>query len=214
VHSGASDRVRWYISQESFVNLDEFFHPRPFYYVNSLGWMGRLHTTAPRVREYMESKGFEAPVQLRGFVFDDEAPEGEAAEVITIPYPSSSAVTYRYDEETGLYRRWARGEPHTERSTGEQLAVSNVIVQFVEHQATDIVEDAHGATSIRIVLTGTGPAWVIRDGVVIRGTWERTEKYGMTRFLDEDGEDIPLKPGQTWVQLVPPGYGVQVAAAE
>lgn len=212
VHSGASDQVRWLISQESFVNLDEFFHPTPFYYVEGLGWMGRLHTSAPAIREYMREKGFEAAVELRGFTFAEEPPKGGKALSITIPYPESSVVTWRYDDEIGRYLRWQRGEPQVERESGEQLAFDNVIIQFVEHQATDIVEDTNGATSIRIVMTGSGPAWLCRDGVIAKGTWERSEKLEMTRFLDADGEEMALKPGQTWVELVPPDYEVEVQA--
>ncbi|NPV06429.1 MAG: DUF3048 domain-containing protein [Anaerolineae bacterium] len=214
VHSGASDQVRWFISQEPFINLDEFFHPQPFYYVNSLGWMGRLHTSAPAIREYLESRGWNGPVEIEGFAFSDEAPSGEPAEVVSIPYPESSAVTFRYDEASGCYLRWVRGVPHSDRNTGEQLGVSNVIVQFVEHQATDIVEDTNGATSIRIVMMGRGPAWLFRDGVVLKGFWERNEKHELTRFVTADGADMELKPGQTWVELVPPGYDIEYGTAE
>ena len=210
VHSGASDKVRWYISQEDFVNLDEFFHPKPFYYINSLGWMGRLRTSLPTIREYMKERGFDSPVELRGFSFSKDVPKGEAALVVMVPYPESSAVTFRYDEESGQYLRWVRGAPHTDSETGEQLAVSNVIVQFCEHQATDIVEDTNGATSIRIVMMGSGPAWLFRDGALVKGTWERNEKHKLTRFIGEGGQELALKPGQTWVELVPPDYEIVV----
>lgn len=213
VHSGASDQVRWLISQESFTNLDEFYHPQPFYYVDELGWMGRLHTSAPAIREYLEANEWNEPVRLRGFLFSDETPEGEPAESIYIPYPGSSDVTFEYDAGSGTYLRWVAGVPHTDRITGEQLAVSNVIVQFVEHQATDIVEDSNGATSIRMVMTGRGEAWILRDGVVVRGYWEREAEDEMTRFVDEEGDEIPLKPGRTWVELAPPGYEIEMDQA-
>jgi hypothetical protein len=213
VHSGASDQVRWLISQESFVNLDEFYHPTPFYYINGLGWMGRLRTSLPAVRDYMADKGFEAVVQLRGYLFADAAPKGVAATEVSIPYPSASAVTWRYDKATGRYLRWAGDLPHTDSVSGDQLSASNVIIQFCEHQATDIVEDTNGATSIRIVLTGKGEAWFLRDGVLVKGTWERSAKGEMTYFYDASGKEMALKPGQTWVELVPPDYEIGVDSA-
>jgi hypothetical protein len=162
----------------------------------------------------MEERGFESPVELTGFTFSDQAPKEEPALAVTIPYPESSAVTFRYDEESGKYLRWVRGAPHTDSETGEQLAVNNVIVQFCEHQATDIVEDTNGATSIRIIMMGSGPAWLFRDGVLVKGTWERHEKHELTRFVGEDGEELALKPGQTWVELVPPDYEIAVEAGQ
>lgn len=212
-HSGASDQVRWLISQESFVNLDEFYNPQPYFYIDGLGWMGRLRTSLPAIREYMEEKGYERAVQLRGFLFAAAAPKGAPATEVSIPYPANSAVDWRYDEASGLYLRWAAGLPHTDSVSGQQLSASNVIIQFVEHQATDIVEDTNGATSIRIVLTGKGPAWFLRDGVLVKGTWERTNKNEITRFYGADGKEVALKPGQTWVELVPPDYEIAVEAA-
>jgi len=213
VHSGGSDQVRWLISQESFINLDEFYHPTPFYYIDGLGWMGRLRTSLPAIRAYMQEKGFEARVDLRGYLFSATVPRGEKTTDIAIPYPGSANAEWQYDAASGTYLRWAGGLPHTDSETGNQLAASNVIVLFCEHQATDIVEDSNGATSIRIVLTGEGEAWFFRDGVMVKGTWERTEKGEMMRFYDADGKEMALKPGQTWVELAPPGYEVVVGAA-
>jgi len=212
VHSGASDQVRWLISQEKFVNLDEFFNPEPYYYLENQGWMGRLHTTAGAIRKYMKEKGLEADVKLRGFRFASEAPKGDAAAQVSIPYPAGSDVVFRYDAQTGRYLRWVAGAPHTDRNNGKQLGVSNVIVQFCEHQATDIVEDSNGATSIRIIMTGKGPAWLFRDGVVVKGFWERDGKYDLTRFVDASGKELALKPGQTWVEIVPPDYKIAYGA--
>ena len=31
----------------------------------------------------------------------------------------------------------------------------------------------------------------------------------MTRFVARDGTELALKPGQTWVQLVPPDYEIR-----
>ncbi len=44
-------------SQAVSFNLDEYYHPQPFYYIDELGWMGRLHTSAPAIREYLEANG-------------------------------------------------------------------------------------------------------------------------------------------------------------
>jgi hypothetical protein len=50
---------------------------------------------------------------------------------------------------------------------------------------------------------GTGTAYVFRDGRVIKGTWERDSAADVTTFLDANGEEIPLTPGNTWVELLP-----------
>jgi hypothetical protein len=99
------------------------------------------------------------------------------------------------------------GGAHVDGNTGSQLALENVIVQFVPHQATDIVEDSLGSTSIRLDLFGSGRAIVFRDGKAFDGTWRSESRGDTPRFYDSAGAEIPLKPGHTWISVVPGDYG-------
>ena len=85
---------------------------------------------------------------------------------------------------------------------GSQIAAANVIIYFAEHLPTDIVEDINGATSIRIIANGLGTAWLLRDGKILKGNWS-TDGGEMPNFIFNDGRSMPLKPGNTWIQLVP-----------
>ncbi len=210
-HSGASDAVRYKIKESGIVDLDEYFHSTPYYYKKNKDWRGRLFTGIPTIREYLQSRGQEQAVQLRGFEFSPEPPPGaNPAKEVTIPYPKNCVVTYKYDADKGAYVRYIVDELQTDAATDEPIAPSNVVIIFAEHQDTDIVEDSLGNTSINIVLTGTGKFFLFRDGLMWEGTWERTEREEMMRFLDAEGKPIPFKPGQTWMQLVPLDYEIEV----
>ena len=52
---------------------------------------------------------------------------------------------------------------------------------------------------------GQGNVWVFSDGVVRRGTWVRPDKTQPARYLDANGQPILLRPGRTWVELLPVG---------
>ena len=52
---------------------------------------------------------------------------------------------------------------------------------------------------------GTGPVTVLRNGVAVKGTWRRPSVTAGTTYVDATGKDIPLKPGPTWVLLLPKG---------
>jgi hypothetical protein len=140
--------------------------------------------------------------------FSMEAPEGgEPAQHIYIPYPSRDMVVdYRYDADSGSYLRWNAGEPHLDATTGEQLSVTNVAVVYATHVDADFYEDYPRTNhpSVQIQLWGTGPAVVFRDGQAFEGLWARPNRDDMLVFRDAAGQvPIPLKPGNTWVQLVP-----------
>ena len=95
---------------------------------------------------------------------------------------------------------------------GSQISASNVIIYFAEHQETDIVEDVNEATSIRIVANGLGTGWLLRDGKILKGNWE-TNGRETPRFFFNDGQPMPLKPGNTWVQLVPLNFEIEIEGA-
>jgi hypothetical protein len=71
------------------------------------------------------------------------------------------------------------------------------------------VEDSNGATSIRIIVNGEGRAQVFRDGVVIEGLW-RTDGSQTPFFVFPNGEPLPLKRGNTWIEVVPTDLEVEV----
>jgi LysM repeat protein len=201
-HSGGSDPVRWEISQAPIANLDEYYNPKPYFYRPNEGWQTRLALDAEAARDYMAAKGLEAPVALQGFVFSDSLDQGQAGENIFIPYPRATSFTqWSYDPASGQYLRWIDGAPLTDVSRG-QVTASNVIIYFAEHQETDIVEDTNGATSIRILVNGKGPAWFFRDGKLNKGFWQ-TDGSRTPYFGYQDGRPYPLKPGNTWVEVVP-----------
>jgi hypothetical protein len=219
-NSGGSDGVRWELSQTDLVDMDEFFVPQPYFYRENEGWQTRLAFDATVARDYLKDESLELSSGLRGFVFSDRIdetilPSGvmtDATEVI-IPFPQqTSEATWRYDPATGKYQRFTVGEPHVD-SNGEPITASNVIIYFADHQATDIVEDSNGATSIRIIINGRGAAWLLRDGKIVKGNWE-TDGTQTPAFVFDDGTAMPLKPGNVWVQVVPLEYFITIDGAD
>jgi hypothetical protein len=119
-------------------------------------------------------------------------------------------VDYRYDLASGSYLRWNAGVPHVDAASGQQLSAKNVVVVYATHVDTDIFEDEprRNHPSVQIQLWGTGPVVVFRDGQAYEGLWARPEREDMLVFRDSTGQiPIPLKPGNTWIELVPlPGH--------
>ncbi len=218
-NSGGSDGVRWQLSQIDIVNLDEFFAPQPYFYRPNEGWQTRLAVDATAARDYMAEEGLESEVKLRGFFFSEQ-PDLTAlpqetvsdAKEVAIPYPElTSATRWAYDSDSGKYLRFVTDEALMDFNGG-QIAAANVIIYFADHQATDIVEDTNGATSIRIIVNGKGKAWVLRDGRMARGNWE-TNGNETPLFTFDNGQPMPLKPGNTWVQVLPLEYAVEIDGA-
>ncbi len=213
VCSGASDPVRYSLKHEApfpylDVDLDDASNTR---YTVSIGsdYRTRLRADTNRVRAWLSGAGLDKPASIRGFTFGGAPSGGVPAGSITIPYPRStgSQVGYVYDG-SGRYLRSLGGAPHVDGNTGAQIAVENVIIQVVAHEGTNIVEDSLGSTSIRLNLFGSGAAIVFRDGQAFVGTWRSESRGDTPRFYDNAGNEIALKPGKSWISVVPGDYTI------
>ena len=213
--SGASDGVRFTLKNEApfpymDVDLDDPSNSR---YSVSIGsdYRTRLRTATDQLRRWLADWGVEEAASLRGFTFADSAGQGEPATTIAIPYPSGtgSQVAYTFDGGSGQYLRSMGGGAHLDGNTGRQVGVENVIVQYVPHEITDIIEDSLGSKSIRLNLFGGGRAVLFRDGQAYPGTWRSDSRGDMPRFYREDGSEVPLKPGRSWVSVVPFDYSIE-----
>jgi len=212
--SGASGGVKLKINQSDF--LDRVFSPDPGF--NDPGFRripqeGKafehtLFTDTSTLWQLAAERGVNQRQNLEGWVFSAEPPSGgtPAREVDIVYRANISSAEYRYDEARQAYLRYMLGEPHIEELTGGQLAADNVIVLYANHVETDIIEDSTGPKpyySIEIQIWGQGPAQIFRNGQMYHVTWSRLQRGDMIRFLDGEGNPFPLKPGQTWIQVVP-----------
>jgi DUF3048 family protein len=129
--------------------------------------------------------------------------DGAAKPVKTAHLPFSSASDV-YWQWSGGKHAWLRSHgtvPHT-LEDGERVSATNVVIQVVNVTDSSYL-DAAGNPSPEVGLTGDGPAYVLRDGELIRGRWERRSLKAVTRFVTKDGTKIRLEPGRTWVELLP-----------
>ncbi len=216
VYSGASPPVTRMIEKSDFADLtlSDWFGDPGFYRIPIPGkaYEHTLFTDTKTLWNVAKKKGWNKRPVPRGWVFDENPPSGGGpATDIFIPYSSTySNVTYRYDAKKGAYLRWILGQPHIDALTGKQISANNVAILYVNHVKTLIVEDALGSHSIQIQLWGQGRMQLCRDGKVYEGKWVRTARHEPLLFQDASGNPLPLKPGNTWIQLVPLDIKVKV----
>jgi hypothetical protein len=158
-----------------------------------------------------ERRGISGRQDLRGMAFDPDPPAGgtPAAELTILYRAGISRVQWIYNAASGRYYRWQGGAAHRDELTGAQLSTANVIVVAANHVETGILEDTWGGGhwSIEIQIWGEGPVSIFRDGRRYDGTWRRHDRHDMLSFWTKDGSQrIPLKPGNSWLQMVPLGF--------
>ncbi|NMB89394.1 MAG: DUF3048 domain-containing protein [Chloroflexi bacterium] len=160
-------------------------------------------------KDFSQELGRPAPLGLR---FETQPPAGgQAGRMIWLPYHTIDQIIWRYDSESGSYHRWqddGTGQNftlQTDRLNGEALTYENVIILFANyHRYTETLFD------IDLLYIDRLPALLFRDGQVYSIYWttgndeyeRQTGRFRPPRFEDARGNPFPLKPGQTWVEIV------------
>jgi hypothetical protein len=139
------------------------------------------------------------------FTYAKTAPSGSAVSAVNINYSSTSNVTWKYNPSVHAFDRFYNGTTPDTLENGTQNTAANVVVQYVQIIYGPWVENSQGALEVRADLypDASGDAVVYRDGVAVPGTWHRSTLGSPTEFIDRSGNRIPLRPGQTWVEIVP-----------
>jgi len=188
-------------------SIPETLEPSPFFrdFSRDVPLEHTGYTNPALVRAWAEAHGLRGrQEELEGMTFSEEPPEGDPATRIYIPWRELDAE-WRYDEASGRYLRWTDGVPHTDALTGEQLSAANVVVLYVpQWDVPEIIEDPHwGIPTIQFALWYSNRALIFRDGMRIDAFWQRWDRWDMLTLTNEEGNPVPLKPGNTFFEVIP-----------
>jgi hypothetical protein len=149
---------------------------------------------------------------LAGMYFSVQPPvEGKLATEIRVEYSFLIFHKWVYDGKQNKYLRFQEpadydhlsGQksyiPHMDAASGEQLSATNIVVITVPHS---YYVKSSTTEILNISLHNSGEATVFRDGYAYSTYWERSESSGVLKLFDLDGNPFPLKPGQTWYQVI------------
>lgn len=211
-YSGASAGVNYELFNSNFANRILRADAPGFYRTGEdKPFEHTLYADPGQWWEELENRELNRPPQFATHMaFSEEPPEGgEPVSHININYQDRMIVDWEYDEESGRYLRWADGEEHTDKNTGEQLSAANVVVVFALHQVDfsiceyiPIGGSECQAYSTEIQIWGSGSALILRDGQMYETTWRREQPNHMLTFYDADDNPIPLQIGNTFMQVV------------
>ncbi|MCL2854227.1 MAG: DUF3048 domain-containing protein [Defluviitaleaceae bacterium] len=158
------------------------------------------YTAAPNLLEIAETRGFnmDAPANLGIFEFFDQPTELAGAQpAVELTIAAHSAI-FRYNPESEAYYKYIWGNPHMDDYVGEQVSVTNVLVQVTNIHV--IAGDEAGRRNVAII--GSGHGYLATLGGYTRVYWEKPDATTPTRWMNEDGSTLQLNRGRTWISIV------------
>jgi hypothetical protein len=210
-HVGASESVTQMVRDAaksgSFVDIDEFQHSDAFERITGRVAPYNAYTSGSKVREAAGEAG-RARVNVPALQFDASPgkPAGTDAPSLVIPYTGAGKVTYSFDAAAGSYHRTQGGQTTMDDGAKKEVMPDSVVVIKTEVKEIPGTADVTGAPSVDFRATGTGTVVVLRDGKRFDGKWTRNGTSDLYGFTDSAGATIPLKPGLTWIHIVPEDY--------
>jgi hypothetical protein len=182
-----------------------------------------LFTSSQRLRDATNEVGGGAPVVVPRWDFLLSAQHAETAGGflgsvpavrMIIPYRLDARVRYEYDAASRSYARLQSASNalnyrrEVDGMNGQEIAARNIVIINTDIWATDVRDDAGGAASLDMRLTGTGKASIFRDGRRQDGTWSRASNNDAFVFTNFYNQKIYLSPGQTWIHILPLDWDV------
>jgi len=86
----------------------------------------------------------------------------------------------------------------TDRVTEQQIGAANVVVAYAWYARGS----GNEKYNVEFVYRKRGRAQVFRDGMMYEGFWLAEDSTRPLQFIDAAGNVLPLKPGNTWFEVV------------
>jgi hypothetical protein len=106
-----------------------------------------------------------------------------------------SSPTWEWDGTQGTFLRFQTNGAADSASSGTQIFATNVVVLQV---GIDVVEDI---PTTRLVNQGKG--WVATGGSILEINWFKATPESPIILTTDDGEEVRLGVGNTWIELIP-----------
>lgn len=221
VHCGGSNRayevIKMYMENCDFTDIDylnkgtnmqpSLYYRDEFRLNSGFATEHTLYTNSDLIQAYLE----ENPDNLRlthteeyqeghTFVEDGTPANGEDASKIEVVFSGYKHTVFDYDEENGVYNvrmvypQKGYDWEYEDESNGQQVAVENVIVV---QTTMEELNDSKG--HVLFYLTGTGSGFYACNGKVEKITWVKDDVEELYTFFDEEGNELSLGVGKSFV---------------
>ncbi len=164
-----------------------------------------------RLGQMYEATEAPAPETLHtplSFSAENPTIKGEDVSVFRIPYSEKLGYypSYEYLADEGVYRRYYNRQDMLDGADGSTYDFENVIVMYADYSWYDNASDRP-----IVALTGTNKCEYFIGGKHFTGTWSRTDVNSSTVYYDDEGNEVLLKPGKTFIQMVRTGIEIEIA---
>ena len=212
-HYGWSPKAKNDISSLGINNLNGILYGKPtFWRISAKSAPHNAMTSTKTLLDAAKKKGYktksDATSVLTYSTEEVENKDGQTAKEVKIPHSYMQSVTYKYDEKTRRYTRYARGVLQKDYSTGKSVTTKNIIIMFANNSQLN-----DGTTKDRQDLhnIGTFDGYYITNGKAIKIKCKKENRRSKTIYTNAStGEVLEINDGNTWINICPKKAKVKI----
>jgi len=209
VWSGGNAGVTAAVKSSNFVNMSASAAGQGggFFRSDDKKAPHNLYTNTSDIWTVAAGRGGTPPPQ---FLYSTDPSSNSGVDVVGVKLrmDGSMKASWEWDANKRAFARRHDANVHLD-SNGEQVTTENLLVLTVEYKIS-----AANKKSPEAQTTGTGLAWVLKQGKITQGTWTRASEMDPWTLTDAMGEPIFLTPGRSFVELIRKEQAVIVASGE
>lgn len=193
VHCGGSPDALAQVKQAPIYDLNEFYNGNYFWRDNSSSRRAphNVLISGDNWRSYLSKRGLNS-ASADTWLFKEEGEHALTAPDLNLYFSANFHALWRYNADSNDYKRFFNGTES--RDEGNQITAKNIIIQYVNSQILD------NAGRLALEIAGEGKADICLDGTCQFGVW-RQKADSRTRYYYENGDEIKLNPGVTWIEV-------------
>jgi hypothetical protein len=200
-YSGGTPKFVDAIHSVPVVDVGQSSHPAAYFNRSDKSGDHKLFSSTTRLYEAGQGSTAKAPPPI--FTFVPQGGTFGGAGVAPATHVETFVGTQRLDWDYDAAKGWMRsinGKPFMAEGAG-QIAATNVIVQSVTWVPSEGDVDTAGSQVYVAQMVGSGDAWVLSGGKVVKGKWNKPSTDAITTYTDAAGKPIAVAPGRTWIEL-------------
>ena len=204
-HYGWSPKAKRDISSYSINNINGIFYGRPtFWRISTKRAPHNAMTSTKQLLKAAKNKKYrttsDATSVLNYASEEVTLEDGIPATQIKIPHSYLHSVSYKYNEKTGRYTRYARGVLQKDYSTGKSFTTKNLIIMFANNS---VLNDGTTKDRQNLHNIGTFNGYYITNGKAIKIKCTKEDRTSKTIYKDLQGNKIEVNDGNTWINICP-----------
>ena len=130
-------------------------------------------------------------------------PSGNRAHDVTVKFSSHKNSIFTYNESQNLYYMAQFGSQFKDANNNASVAFTNLLI--IETPVSDLVGHGEGAGRQDMSTVGSGKGYFVNGGKVVNINWSRTSKSSQFVYTLENGNEIELGRGKTYIGIIPTG---------